>query len=299
MKEASFYQPLADLKVRCELCPHNCLIADGRRGICGVRENRQGTLYSLVYGRVVAAAIDPIEKKPLYHFLPGTKTYSIATVGCNFRCDFCQNWEISQIRSKDEGRKTKDEKPEDVVAAAQENSCPSISYTYTEPTIYFEFAYDCAKLARESGLKNIFVTNGYMNPPVVEAIVPYLDAANIDLKSFREEFYHKYCGGKLAPVLETIRLMKQKGVWVELTTLIIPGLNDSDAELAEIAGFIVKEVGADTPWHVSAFRPTYKMIDRPPTPVETVLRAQAIGLKAGLKHVHPGNVRLPGSGVGR
>jgi pyruvate formate lyase activating enzyme len=285
MKEASFYLQLNNDKVQCSLCPHNCLIADGQRGVCGVRENQRGKLYSLVYGKVVSSAVDPIEKKPLFHFLPGSTSYSIATAGCNFRCDFCQNYVISQAGRGGKGLPGMEQQPYQVVAAAQENGCRSISYTYTEPTIFFEYAYDCAKLAKEKGLKNVFVTNGFMNPPVVEAIAPYLDAANIDLKSFREEFYQKFCGGKL----------KELRVWIELTTLIIPGLNDSDEELADLAGFIKNEVGAETPWHVSAFRPTYKMTDRPPTPPESLLRAREIGLKAGLKHVYTGNAYLPGA----
>ncbi|HVN67717.1 MAG TPA: AmmeMemoRadiSam system radical SAM enzyme, partial [Candidatus Sulfotelmatobacter sp.] len=239
MKEALFFNRVqgpnracrqAGARVKCELCPHFCLIADGKRGICGVRENRAGTLYSLVYGRVIAAAVDPIEKKPLFHFLPGSTSYSIATAGCNFRCDFCQNYEISQIEpgARDQVSGTGEEmKPEEIVQAALDNSCQSISYTYTEPTIYFEFAYDCAVLARQKGLKNVFVTNGFMNPPVVDKIVPYLDAANIDLKSFRDDYYRQTCGGRLAPVLATIKQMKQLKIWIELTTLIIPGLNDS------------------------------------------------------------------------
>ncbi|MFA5112787.1 MAG: AmmeMemoRadiSam system radical SAM enzyme [Candidatus Margulisiibacteriota bacterium] len=303
MKEAAFYQQLNYDKVQCSLCPHNCTIAAGQRGVCGVRENQQGKLYSLVYGKVISSAIDPIEKKPLFHFLPGSFSYSIATAGCNFRCDFCQNWQISMMGKGAKGAEGlggkgmpgMEQLPYQVVAAALENECRSISYTYTEPTIYFEFAYDCAKLAREKGVKNVFVTNGYMNPPVAEQIAPYLDAANIDLKSFREEFYQKVCGGRLAPVLQTIKLLKQRKVWIELTTLVIPGLNDTVEELTELAGFIKNEVGADTPWHVSAFRPTYKMADRPPTPPESLLRAREIGLKAGLKYVYTGNVLVPGA----
>jgi pyruvate formate lyase activating enzyme len=274
------------------------LIADGKRGVCGVRENQGGKLYSLVYGMLVSAAVDPVEKKPLFHFLPGSYSYSIATAGCNFRCDFCQNWQISQV-GKGQGARVQGPVlgeavlPEQVVKGAFDNKCRSIAYTYTEPTIFFEFAFDCAKLAREKGLKNIFVTNGYVNPPAVEAIAPYLDAANVDLKSFRDDYYRQICGGKLAPVLAAIKQLKELGIWVELTTLLIPGLNDSDEELTELAGFIKNEVGADVPWHVSAFRPTYKMTDRPPTPPETLLRAREIGQKTGLRYVYTGNAHLP------
>lgn len=293
MKEALFYTTsnlkLQTSKVKCLLCPHNCIIAEGKRGICGVRENDQGVLYSLVYGKVVSTAVDPIEKKPLYHFLPGTFTYSIATVGCNFRCDFCQNFGISMPPRERNEVFGHDKMPEEIVQAAIDNDCQSISYTYTEPTIFFEFAYDCAKLARTKGLKNVFVTNGYSNPEPTRMIAPYLDAANIDLKSFSDDYYKKYCGGRLQPVIDTIKLMRKLKIWIELTTLIIPGLNDSDEELTKIASFI-KEVGADIPWHVSAFRPMNKLLDRPATPRETVLKAREIGLEAGLKYVHTGNI---------
>jgi len=295
VKAALFYHPETDGRVRCELCPHTCLIADGRRGICGVRENRQGTLYSLVYGKVVASHVDPIEKKPLFHFLPGSYTYSLATVGCNFKCPFCQNYQISQVDKELPTIYGNDMTPGEIVAAALERECRSISYTYTEPTVYFEFAYDCAKLASERGLKNIFVTNGYTSLAALEEIKPYLDAANVDLKSFRENFYHKYCGAKLSAVLASLKYYKQNGVWLEVTTLLIPGLNDSREELAEIANFIKGDLGAETPWHVSAFSPTYKMLDRPATPPETLTLAREIGQKAGLKYVYSGNIPIKGA----
>lgn len=298
MKEALFYQKSDAQKVKCQLCPHFCAIAEGARGLCGVRENRLGALYSLVYGKVVAESIDPIEKKPLFHFLPGSISYSLSTVGCNFHCDFCQNYGLSQVREStgDEVRGMgRDRTPGQIVSAALEGRCRSISCTYTEPTIYFEFAYDCMSAARARGLKNVFVSNGYMNPPVAEMAAPYLDADNIDLKSFREETYRKVCGGRLAPVLETLKLMKKLGVWVEVTTLVIPGLNDSKEELSEMARFIKNELGADTPWHVSAFRPTYKMMDRPRTPAESLVKAREIGLSEGLQFVYSGNLAIPGA----
>lgn len=295
MKEALFYHKLEDNKVGCELCPHYCKIPDGKRGICGVRENSGGVLYSLVYGKIISSNIDPIEKKPLFHFLPGSYSYSIATVGCNFRCEFCQNYGISQVPREQHVILGEEIDPAAVVAAALENDCRSISYTYTEPTIYFEFAYDCAKLARDKGLKNIFVTNGFITAPPLEIIQPYLDAANVDLKSFREEYYRKVCGGRLAPVLDALKLMKKLKIWVEVTTLVIPGLNDSTEELAEIANFIKKELGDDTPWHVSGFYPTYKMLDRPPTPAGSLIKAREIGFGAGLKYVYAGNIPIPGA----
>ncbi|OGC12339.1 AmmeMemoRadiSam system radical SAM enzyme [candidate division WOR-1 bacterium RIFOXYA12_FULL_52_29] len=291
-REALFYKKLEDQKVKCELCPHHCLISDRGRGICGVRENQGGELISLVYGKLVSAQIDPIEKKPLFHFLPGSTTYSIATVGCNFRCDFCQNFGISQSPRDKKVIVGQETSPEQIVEAALESKTLSISYTYTEPTIYYEYALDCAKLAREKGLKNIFITNGYIDPAPLEAIAPYLDAANIDLKSFRDDFYRKICGGQLMPVLETIKLMKKLKIWIEVTTLIIPGVNDSLEELAEIAGFI-RGLGEETPWHVSGFYPANKMLDRPPTPASALSKAREIGLKSGLQYVYAGNVPIP------
>lgn len=295
MKEAFFYHKLPASRVKCELCPHFCLISPGRRGICGVRENQGGVLYSLVYGKVIASHVDPIEKKPLFHFLPGSASYSIATEGCNLRCDFCQNWEISQLPRERKEIMGEEISPQTVIAEALRHSCQSISYTYTEPTIFFEYALDCAKIAKQKGLKNVFVTNGFTSGPVVEKIAPYLDAANIDLKSFREEYYHKICGAHLDPVLETHKLMRKLKIWIETTTLVIPGINDSEEELAAIAGFIKNELGEDVPWHVSAFRPAYKMLDRPATPAETLVRAREIGLQQGLKYVYAGNLPIPGS----
>ncbi|MFA6170372.1 MAG: AmmeMemoRadiSam system radical SAM enzyme [Candidatus Margulisiibacteriota bacterium] len=292
MKQALFFKKLEAGKVQCELCPHNCLILPGGRGICGVRENRDGYLFSLVYDRVISSQVDPIEKKPLFHFLPGSLSYSIATVGCNFRCDFCQNYGISQGPREKKPIVGLETTPEKVVAAALAQGCRSIAYTYTEPTIFFEFAYDCAKLAKTRGLRNVFVTNGFINRAPLEMVAPYLDAANVDLKSFRDEYYRKICGGRLAPVLETLKLMKQLRIWVELTTLLVPGLNDSDQELTELAAFIKNELGEETPWHLSAFFPTYKLVDLPPTPETTLRRARDIGLAAGLKYVYTGNLPI-------
>ncbi|UCD36504.1 MAG: AmmeMemoRadiSam system radical SAM enzyme [Nitrospiraceae bacterium] len=289
MKEAMFYEKLDDRRVRCRLCAHNCLIGNRERGLCAVRENRDGTLYSLVYGKVISSQIDPIEKKPLYHFLPGSSSFSIATVGCNFRCTHCQNYQISQYPK--EGSFSipgSDMTPDDVVNAAAKSGCESISYTYTEPTIFFEFAYDCAKLARERGLRNVFVSNGYTSEEAVRSIAPYLDANNIDLKG-SDAFYKEVCGARLGPVKNTIKRMKELGVWVEVTTLIIPDLNDSDKDLSEIAEFI-RSVDPSIPWHISRFFPTYLLTDKPPTPVETLHRAYDIGRGKGLKHIYTGNV---------
>ena len=290
MKEALFYEKLDDNLVNCNLCAHRChKIADSKRGICGVRENRGGKLYSLVYGKIIARSIDPIEKKPLFQFLPGSLSYSIATLGCNFRCDNCQNYDISQLPKIRNTIIGQDTSPEEIVESAKLNDCKSIAYTYSEPTIFFEYAYDVAKLARKEGLKNVFVTNGYTTPEALKKIGPYLDAANVDLKSFSDDFYRKNCGARLEPVLEAIKLYKKLGIWTEITTLIIPTLNDKEEELRKIAEFI-KDVGEETPWHISQFYPTYKLIDLPRTPVETLRKARQIGLETGLRYVYEGNV---------
>ncbi len=290
MKEAMLYDKLENNEVQCALCAHRCLIKPGRLGICGVRENRDGTLYSLVYAQAISANVDPIEKKPLYHFLPGTGAFSIATVGCNFRCAFCQNADISQAsKSKGWGRWGQELPPEQVVDLAQKYRCASIAYTYTEPTVFFEYAYDTAQIATARGIKNVFVTNGYMTEEALGKIEPYLDAANVDLKGFTDEFYRRTCGAQLQPVLDSIRLMHQMGVLVEVTTLIVPGHNDSDEELRRIARFLA-DISPDLPWHISRFVPHYKMTDVPPTPVETLHRAAEIGYETGLRYVYAGNV---------
>ncbi|OGW36378.1 MAG: AmmeMemoRadiSam system radical SAM enzyme [Nitrospirae bacterium RBG_13_39_12] len=292
MKEAMFYDKLEKKTVKCFLCAHHCVIKDGKRGICHVRKNTGGTLYSLVYGKIVSMNVDPIEKKPLFHFLPGSTSFSIATVGCNFRCEHCQNYQISAYPKEHDDIIGQDATPEDIVRAAESNGCESISYTYTEPTIFFEFAYDCARLAHERGIKNVFVSNGYTSPEATKVIAPYLDGNNIDLKG-NNDFYRKICGAKVDPVKETIMLMKELGVWVEVTTLIIPDYNDSEKDLKDIAEFI-KSVDPSIPWHVSQFYPTYKLTDKPRTPLKTLRRAMEIGVETGLKYIYEGNV--PGEG---
>lgn len=293
--EAYLYSQLDGGKVVCNLCHHRCSIRDGKRGICGVRENRSGILYTLVYDKLIARHIDPIEKKPLYHFMPGSLSYSIATVGCNLKCRFCQNADIAQMPENRQGLIMGDPcSPENVVAAAIQGRCKSISYTYTEPTIFFEIAYDIARIAKAKGLKNIFVTNGYMTDEALEMIGPYLDAANVDLKAFTEKYYRDLCGAKLGYVKETLKRMKKREIFIEVTTLIVPGLNDSSRELEELAAFLARDLGPETPWHISRFHPTYKLVDRPPTPLSTLVKARDIGLKAGLRYVYTGNV--PGEG---
>ncbi|MBU4317843.1 MAG: AmmeMemoRadiSam system radical SAM enzyme [Proteobacteria bacterium] len=288
--EALLYHGVDNGSVKCDLCSHRCLIKPDRRGICGVRENTGGVLNSMVFGRLVAGNIDPIEKKPLFHFLPGSLSYSIATMGCNFKCRFCQNADIAQPEEHPEWIPGHRVEPGSVVDAAIRGKCQSISYTYTEPTVFFEFARDTSVLAQGKGLKNIFVTNGYMSPEALIMIAPWLDAANVDLKAYSDDFYRTYCGAKLEPVKETLKLMKQLGIFVEVTTLLIPGLNDDPGELESLVAFLVEDLGPEVPWHISRFHPTYQLTDRPPTPLKTLAKAREIGLKRGLHHVYVGNV---------
>ncbi|MBW2109168.1 MAG: AmmeMemoRadiSam system radical SAM enzyme, partial [Deltaproteobacteria bacterium] len=289
--EALLYEKLSDAKVKCNLCSHRCVVKEGKRGRCGVRENRRGVLETLVYGRLIAQHVDPIEKKPLFHVAPGSLSYSIATVGCNFRCRFCQNADIAQLPTDRGGLILGDVvRPEEVVEAAVRADCKSIAYTYTEPTVFFEYALDTARLAHEKGLLNVFVTNGYMTAEALDMIKPYLDAANVDLKAFNDAFYRELCGAKRHHVMDTLKRMKALGIFVEVTTLLIPGLNDSEAELKALASFIAGDLGVETPWHISRFHPTYKLTDRPATPVSRIHRAREIGLEAGLRYVYCGNV---------
>lgn len=283
------YDKLAEGQVRCNLCAHQCTIKSGRRGICGVRENKEGVLYSLVYGTLIAENIDPIEKKPFFHVYPASQSYSIATVGCNFKCEFCQNHDISQMPAATRMIAGEDFLPEEIVARAKKSRARTIAYTYTEPTVYFELALETAKIAAENGLANVFVTNGFMTAETIETIAPYLAAANVDLKSFRDAFYKKYCGARLDPVLESLKKMKDLGIWVEITTLLIPGLNDSDEELRDVVCFIAG-LGRATPWHISRFHPQYKMRNLPVTPLDSLHRAVRIGRETGLKYVYSGNV---------
>ena len=279
-----------DGSVVCALCAHRCRIRPGLRGICGVRENRAGRLVSLVRDRVVSADVDPIEKKPFFHFLPGSLAYSIATVGCNLHCLFCQNWQISQWPREHTGpvpgRPTT---PREIVAAARATGSATIAYTYTEPTIFFELALETSRLAAEAGLRNVFVTNGYMTREALDLIGGALHAANVDLKSFSDRYYRRVCGATLRPVLETIEALRARGVWVEVTTLLIPGRNDGDEELGALAHWLAS-VDREMPWHVSAFSPAYRLTDAPPTPARALHRAARLGRDAGLRYVYTGNV---------
>jgi len=314
MKEAYLYKKLSGKKhaphrdeisgagVQCQNCAHYCLILPGKRGICGVRENQNGTLYALNYGKAIACHIDPIEKKPFFHFLPGSYSLSIATVGCNLKCVNCQNWDISQgfkgkpsFAKATEGKEEipgEDLSPEEIIELTKKNKLPSISYTYTEPAVFSEYALDIMKLAKKAGLKNNWVTNGFLSKEVLELVAPYLDAANVDLKGFSEEFYQRNCGGRLQPVLDTLIGMKQKKIWVEITTLVIPTLSDSEQMFRDIAKFIKEALGIETPWHINQFSGaiSWKLQHLPDTPVETLEKAYKIGKAAGLKYVYTGNV---------
>jgi pyruvate formate lyase activating enzyme len=287
--ETIFYEKLKNKGVKCNICNHFCKIENGKKGICNVRENKNGTLETLVYPKIIARSIDPVEKKPLYHVKPASTSYSIATVGCNFKCSFCQNADIAQMPGDRGIINGADINPEDIVAQAIRGRCDSIAYTYTEPTVYFELALATAKIAHQNNLLNIFVTNGFMSDHVIKEIAPLLDAANVDLKAFNEKFYQKYCNARLEPVKNNLKLMKSLGILVEVTTLLIPGLNDNIEELEQLAAFIKNDLGPETPWHVSRFHPCYQMMDIPSTPVKTLETAYNIGKNAGLYHVYAGN----------
>jgi len=289
MKEALLYQKPDENKVQCNLCAHRCLIHPGKAGICMVRENIAGILYTKVYGRTIAQHIDPVEKKPLYHFYPGSKAYSIATPGCNFHCIFCQNWDISQITNFEILESGQKATPEEIILNAKQTGCKSIAYTYTEPTIFFEYSYDTTRLAHEAGLKNIYVSTGFMTHEMLDMINPYLDAVNIDLKAFRDETYRRIIGARLQPVLDNLKKIKQMNIWLEVTSLIIPGINDDLKEIRDMANFIAVELGADVPWHISRFFPAYKMKEVPATPLKTLLAAKEIGMEAGLNYVYIAN----------
>ena len=303
MHKSILFEKRSNVSVRCTACRHYCTIPEGKSGVCGVRVNRKGELYLAVYGRAVAANIDPVEKKPLFHFLPGSQIFSFGTIGCNFACSFCQNWDISQAAREPAGGKNdaqtphftqlqisgKDLQPEQIVQYCIENEIPSIAYTYNEPAIFFEYVYDTAKLARKSGIRNVLVSNGYESGESLKMLASCIDAMNIDLKAFTEGFYRKMCKARLQPVLDTIKEAHERGIWIEITTLVIPSENDSKAELGNIAKFIAG-VDKNIPWHISRFHPDYKMQGIAATPVQTLESAYRIGKSAGLRHVYVGNI---------
>jgi len=281
--------PQPDGAVRCGVCAHRCLVRPGRIGICGVRENRDGVLYSTAYGAAVAVAMDPIEKKPLFHVAPGSRAYSLATAGCPFHCVFCQNWEIAQGPRLGERPPARHLSPDRAVAEALEQGARSIAYTYVEPTVFLEYALDIARPARAAGLLNLFITDGYATPEAIALLATVLDAANVDLKSFDDAFYRRRCGARLDHVLEALEGYHRAGVWLEVTTLVIPGENDDPAELRDLTAWLVEHLGPATPWHVSRFFPAFRMLDVPPTPLATLRRAVEIGREAGLRHIYVGN----------
>jgi pyruvate formate lyase activating enzyme len=284
-----FDDPLAPGSVRCNACAHRCVLRPGRVGICGVRQNRGGWLYTLVYGQLVASRAEPIEKKPLYQFMPGSTAYSIATQGCNMHCAYCQNWHISQAHREGAVPESRFAEPAGVVGEAVAAGARSIAYTYVEPTVFLEFALDTMARATKAGLRNVFVTNGYETPEAVELLTPYLDAANIDLKAANDDFYRRICGARWEPVRDTIVDMHRRGIWVELTTLIIPGLNDDLTELRSTAEWIASTLGPEVPWHLSRFHAAYKLNNVASTPAATLVAAAAAAREAGLRHVYVGN----------
>jgi pyruvate formate lyase activating enzyme len=289
MKEALYYEKLKKNLVKCQLCPWLCNILPDKRGMCGVRQNADGKLYSLVYARPCAVHVDPIEKKPLYHFMPGERAFSIATIGCNFFCGFCQNWQISKADAGNIDKEYDELSPEKVVELCKKNNCNIISYTYTEPTIFYEYMLDIAKIAKKQGIKNTIVSNGYISEKPLRKLCKYIDGANIDLKGFTPDFYRKVCKGKLDPVLNTLKILKQEGVWLEITNLIVPGLNDDFKRIEEMCKWISKDLGKDVPLHFSRFHPDYKMTDGQATPMETLEKAKKIAEKY-LDYVYIGNV---------
>ncbi len=277
-------------KILCEACRQSCSLDEGEYGICGVRRVKDGALQLLVYGIVSALHSDPVEKKPMFHFFPKTKALSLGTVGCNFSCSFCQNYQISQYPKENAHQILGQEiSPQEIVSLALTNGCDSIAYTYNEPIVFFEYSYDIAKLAHSKGLKNIYVTSGYETKKAIDTLAPYIDGMNIDIKSFSDTFYKEICGARLKPVLEAVQYAHAKGIWIEITTLLIEGKNDSDEEIREIAKFIAS-IDTSLPWHLSAFHPMYKMLDVPRTQISTLHRAYKIAQEEGLKYVYVGNI---------
>jgi len=295
LKQAMLWEPSGqDNKVSCRLCNWRCVIDDGRLGRCQVRKNIDGALYALTYDKVCSANPDPIEKKPLFHFQPGSRSFSIAAMGCNFRCEFCQNWQISQAALEEGQIDGEPVAPEHIVATAVRHGCKSMAYTYTEPTIFMELCNDCGRLAKKHGLANVFVSNGFMTTEAIDFASDWLDGINVDLKAFSEDFYKRLCKARLQPVLDTISyIAKQTNIWLEITTLLVPDQNDFEDELKKLADFIVNDAGADVPWHISRFHPQYKYLDSTPMPINSLQRAYEIGKSAGLRYVYLGN--LPGS----
>ena len=285
---ARFYEKLAGSQVQCHLCPHQCIIGDGKRGVCGTRENQRGTLYSLVYGEIASQQIDPIEKKPFYHVLPGASAFSIATAGCNMSCKFCQNWQLSQARPED--LQTQSSTPDEVAETARRNRADLIAYTYNEPTVFTEFVHDCAVAGNKRGIRSVVVSNGYINTEPIDWLAEVVTAYKIDLKAFSESFYHDITGGNRDNVLATIKRLKSRGIWTEIVHLTIPTLNDRDEDFTGLGDWLMDTVGSSVPVHFTRFQPMYRLTDLPVTPVSTLERARAILMDKGMKFVYIGNV---------
>ena len=288
---AKYYEKLSNKIVQCGLCPNRCILSEGQIGLCKARKNIDGELYSLVYGKLASVRVDPIEKKPFFHVLPGSRAFSVATTGCNLRCNFCQNWQISQVFPGDV--QTQEALPEEIVEAAIQSGSQSIAFTYNEPIIFYEYMLDIAKLAKQQGLKTVVVSAGYINPEPLKELLPYIDAYKVDFKAFKESFYQKLTGGHLAPILETMKIIKNSNTWLEIVNLLIPGENDSEEEIRGMAKWIKENLGDEVPVHFSRFHPMYKLQNLPPTPNETVIRAREIALEEGLKYVYTGNIVYP------
>jgi pyruvate formate lyase activating enzyme len=288
--EARLYEKEIGARVRCHLCAYRCIVQPGKQGVCKVRFNRDGTMLTRVYGRTIAEDSDPVEKKPLFHVHPGSRSYSVAAPGCNLRCAWCQSWEISQLPRVKQVLTGSSSAPGEIVSSALRSGCRSIAYTYTEPTVFFEYAYDTARQAHGAGLANLIVTNGYMTHEMLEAFEPYLDAANVDLKAFRDATYRTHIRARLQPVLDSLKAIKRLGIWLEVTTLVIPGVNDDPSELRDLARFVADELGAETPWHLTRFFPAYEMAGVPATPIETLRHAREIGRAEGLDYVYAGSL---------
>ncbi|MFH0838967.1 MAG: AmmeMemoRadiSam system radical SAM enzyme [Candidatus Omnitrophota bacterium] len=288
LHEAMFYKKVDEATVQCELCPRKCMLTNGTRSFCRAREPKDGVLYSAVYGLLTAIHIDPIEKKPLFHMLPGSRSFSIATAGCNLRCKYCQNWQISQSRPEEVDNR--EVSPEEVVASALENNCKTIAYTYTEPTVFFEYMVDTAKIARQKGIRNVYHSGGFINPEPCRYVTKFLDGANVDLKGFDKEYLATTCQEELEPVLEMLTILKRNGVWLELTNLVVPTLNDNMDKIKEMTSWIATQLGPDTPLHFSRFYPQHKLNNLYPTPIETLEQARDVALREGLHFVYIGNI---------
>jgi len=286
---ARFYETLDNKIVRCNLCPNRCILFQGQIGLCKARKNVDGRLYSMVYGKIASWHLDPVEKKPIFHFLPGSLIYSISTTGCNLQCKFCQNWQISQVFPWE--IETKKMTPEEVVEEAIKSGAKSIAFTYNEPTIYYEYMFDIAKLAKEKGLKTAVISSGYINPEPLKELLPYIDAYKIDFKGINDKFYQRMTvSGKVEPVMEAMKIIKEKGVWLEIVNLVIPGENDSEEDLKDLILWVKNNLGTDVPLHFSRFHPDYKLLNVPPTPIETLKKARKMAIDLGLKYVYIGNV---------